>query len=108
MTSRNLLRLWLRKSLSKKKSRTFLRNASADPDQIGWTDRLVRYVAEATVALGNLFGNSEGEPDQITGAAGLAIMVAIVTVALGLLPAIFLRERMRNLASAKGSKETSV
>jgi GPH family glycoside/pentoside/hexuronide:cation symporter len=82
-------------------SRTFLRNATPDPDQIGWGDRMARSVAEITVSLGNLFGNSDGEPDQITGAAGLAILVAVVTLALGLLPAIFLRERMREVAAAE-------
>jgi GPH family glycoside/pentoside/hexuronide:cation symporter len=50
---------------------------------------------------GTFFRNEAGEPDQITGAAGLAIVVAIVTIALGLLPAIFLRERMRDLAASE-------
>jgi GPH family glycoside/pentoside/hexuronide:cation symporter len=40
-------------------------------------------------------------PDQVTGAAGLAIIVAVVTIGLGLLPAIFLRERMQDVAAAE-------
>ena len=37
-------------------------------------------------------------PDQMTGAKGLAIIVAVVTIALGILPALFLRERMKRVA----------
>ncbi len=53
---------------------------------------------------GTFFRNAEGEPDQVAGAAGLAIVIAIVTVGLGILPAIFLRERMRNVAAAGSEK----
>jgi glycoside/pentoside/hexuronide:cation symporter, GPH family len=40
-------------------------------------------------------------PDQVTGAAGLAIIIALVAVGLGILPAIFLRERMQDVAAAE-------
>ena len=40
-------------------------------------------------------------PDQVTGAAGLAIIVAIVAMGLGVLPAVFLRERMKTVAAAE-------
>jgi GPH family glycoside/pentoside/hexuronide:cation symporter len=40
-------------------------------------------------------------PDQVAGAAGLAIIVAVVAMGLGVLPAIFLRERMLNVAVAE-------
>ena len=40
-------------------------------------------------------------PDQIEGAAGLAVIVAVVAIGLGILPAIFLRERLKNLAAAE-------
>ncbi len=53
---------------------------------------------------GTFFRNADGEPDQVAGAAGLAIVIAIVTVGLGILPAIFLRERMRNVAAAGSEK----
>ena len=39
-------------------------------------------------------------PDQVTGAAGLAVVIAIVVIALGILPAILLRERMKDVAEA--------
>ncbi len=39
--------------------------------------------------------------DQVDGAAGLAVIVAIVTIAIGILPAIFLRERFRDIAVAE-------
>ncbi len=38
-------------------------------------------------------------PDQVSGAAGLAIIVAVVAIGLGILPAIFLRERMKQVAA---------
>jgi GPH family glycoside/pentoside/hexuronide:cation symporter len=38
-------------------------------------------------------------PDQVKGAAGLAIIVALVAIGLGILPAIFLRERMMDVAA---------
>jgi len=40
-------------------------------------------------------------PDQVTGAAGLAIIIALVAIGLGILPAIFLRERMQDVAAAE-------
>ena len=42
--------------------------------------------------------------NQVDGAAGLAIIVAVVTVAIGILPAIFLRERMKSIAIAEMKK----
>lgn len=39
--------------------------------------------------------------DQVTGAAGLAIIIAVFTIAVGILPAIFLRERFRDIAEAE-------
>lgn len=52
---------------------------------------------------GTFFRNEDGEPDQVAGAAGLAIVVALVTAGLGILPAIFLRERMRGVAAAEAA-----
>jgi len=40
-------------------------------------------------------------PDQVAGAAALAIIVAVVAMGLGVLPAIFLRERMLDVAVAE-------
>ena len=40
-------------------------------------------------------------PDQVSGAAGLAVVVAVVAMGLGVLPAIFLRERMKDIAEAE-------
>lgn len=56
---------------------------------------------------GRIFRDADGAPDQVAGAAGLAIVIALVTVGLGLLPAIFLRERMKSVAeqeAAAGSR----
>ena len=39
--------------------------------------------------------------DQVDGAAGLAVIIAVVTVGLGVLPAIFLRERFRDIAQTE-------
>jgi GPH family glycoside/pentoside/hexuronide:cation symporter len=55
---------------------------------------------------GAIFKDDAGEPDQVAGAAGLAIVIAVVTIALGTLPAIFLRERMANVAEAELSAES--
>ncbi len=52
---------------------------------------------------GTFFRNAAGEPDQVSGAAGLAIVIALVTVGLGILPAIFLRERMKNVAETEAA-----
>ncbi len=43
-------------------------------------------------------------PDQVSGAAGLAVIVALVAMGLGLLPAIVLRERMKDVAADEGGK----
>ncbi|MBE0566669.1 MAG: MFS transporter, partial [Krumholzibacteria bacterium] len=42
-------------------------------------------------------------PDQVSGAAGLAVVVAVVAMGLGLLPALLLRERMREVAAAEAA-----
>ena len=39
--------------------------------------------------------------DMVDGAAGLAIMIAVVVMAVGVLPAIFLRERFKDVALAE-------
>ncbi len=57
---------------------------------------------------GTFFRDADGEPDQVAGAAGLAIVVAAVTVGLGLLPAIFLRERMQQVAGEASGKAKTV
>ncbi len=52
-------------------------------------------------------------PDQVSGAAGLAIIVALVAMGLGIIPAVVLRERMKDVAAeetaaagqARGFKE---
>lgn len=54
---------------------------------------------------GTFFRNAAGEPDQVTGAAGLAIVIAVVTIGLGILPAIFLRERMKDIAISELGKK---
>jgi len=46
-------------------------------------------------------------PDQVAGAAGLAIIVAVVAMGLGILPAIFLRERMLDIAVAEADVNES-
>jgi GPH family glycoside/pentoside/hexuronide:cation symporter len=43
--------------------------------------------------------------DQVAGAAGLAIAVAIFTIGVGVLPAIFLRERMKDLVTPESVPE---
>ncbi|PJA74433.1 MFS transporter [bacterium CG_4_9_14_3_um_filter_65_15] len=55
---------------------------------------------------GRIFRNAAGEPDQVTGAAGLAVVVALVTVGLGILPAIFLRERLKDVAVTEAAEAT--
>ena len=40
-------------------------------------------------------------PDQVSGASGLAIVVALVAMGLGILPAIVLRERMKDVAASE-------
>jgi len=43
--------------------------------------------------------------DQVTGAAGLSVIIALVTIGIGILPAIFLRERFKQIAEAEISGE---
>lgn len=40
-------------------------------------------------------------PDQVSGAAGLAIIIGVVVAVVGVLPAIFLRERLKDIAAAE-------
>ena len=40
-------------------------------------------------------------PDQVSGAAGLAVIVALVAMGLGIIPAIVLRERMKDVAAGE-------
>jgi len=56
---------------------------------------------------GHFFRDAAGEPDQVAGAAGLAIVVALVAIGLGILPAVFLRERMQDVAAAETTKAVS-
>jgi len=42
-------------------------------------------------------------PDQVSGAAGLAVIVALVAIGLGILPAIVLRERMKDVAAEESA-----
>lgn len=42
--------------------------------------------------------------DQVDGAAGLAIIIALVTIGIGILPAIFLKERLKNIAETEIDK----
>jgi len=56
---------------------------------------------------GRFFVDENGEADQIAGAFGLAVVIAIVTIALGTLPAIFLRERMADLAESEKREKAS-
>jgi len=44
--------------------------------------------------------------DQIAGSAGLAIIIALVVIGIGILPAIFLRERFKDIGQAKGEADT--
>ncbi len=43
--------------------------------------------------------------DVVEGAAYLSIMVAVVAISLGILPALFLRERFKNIAAAEGAEK---
>jgi GPH family glycoside/pentoside/hexuronide:cation symporter len=42
--------------------------------------------------------------DQVAGAAGLAIIIAVFVIGVGILPAIFLRERFKEIAQAEVSE----
>jgi GPH family glycoside/pentoside/hexuronide:cation symporter len=55
----------------------------------------------AIMNSGRFFRNEAGEPDQVAGAFGLAVVIGVVTIALGILPAIFLRERMADVAETE-------
>ena len=46
--------------------------------------------------------------DVVEGAAGLAIVIAVVAIGLGILPAIFLRERFKELPSAEGEDKSGI
>jgi GPH family glycoside/pentoside/hexuronide:cation symporter len=52
---------------------------------------------------GRFFRNEAGEPDQVAGAGGLAIVIALVVIGLGMLPALVLRERMKDVATAEAA-----
>ena len=43
--------------------------------------------------------------DAVTGASYLAIIIAVVVIGLGIMPAIFLRERFKDIASAEGEEK---
>lgn len=45
--------------------------------------------------------------DMVEGAAGLAIAIGVLTIAVGILPAIFLKERFRDVAEAESAGKTS-
>jgi beta-glucosidase len=45
--------------------------------------------------------------NQVDGAAGLAIIIAVVTISVGVLPAIFLKERFRDVTQAGGSDQAA-
>lgn len=45
--------------------------------------------------------------DQVSGAAGLAIIIAAVTIGIGILPAIFLKERLKSVAESEIGKKES-
>jgi GPH family glycoside/pentoside/hexuronide:cation symporter len=45
--------------------------------------------------------------DQVAGAAGLAIIIGIVVISIGILPAIFLKERFKEIAQAEEEKDKS-
>ena len=57
---------------------------------------------------GTFFRGPGGEPDQVSGAFGLAVVIALVTVGLGVLPAIFLRERMKEVAASEAAAGSPV
>ena len=46
--------------------------------------------------------------DVVDGAANLAIMIAVVVIAMGVLPAIFLRERFKDLAAAESVEKSGM
>ncbi len=43
--------------------------------------------------------------DEVEGAAGLAIIIAVFVIAIGILPAIFLRERFKDLAEVEAKEK---
>lgn len=44
--------------------------------------------------------------NQVDGAAGLAVIIAVVTIGIGVLPAIFLKERLKNIAESEIDKQS--
>lgn len=54
-----------------------------------------------------MFGDGDGGTDVVKGASYLAIIVAVVVIGLGVLPAIFLRERFKDVAAAEGAEKVS-
>jgi GPH family glycoside/pentoside/hexuronide:cation symporter len=44
--------------------------------------------------------------DMVDGAAGLSIIIAVIVVAVGILPAIFLRERFKDIAAAESAEKS--
>ena len=57
---------------------------------------------------GHFFRDAAGEPDQMAGAKGLAVVLAVVAIGLGVLPAVVLRERMKNLAAVENVRGPSL
>ncbi len=45
--------------------------------------------------------------DQIEGAAALAIIIGVVTIGIGILPAIYLKERFKNIAESEKEKRST-
>ena len=43
-------------------------------------------------------------PDQVSGAAGLAIIIGVVAIGFGILPAIFLKERFKDIAETEAGE----
>lgn len=50
--------------------------------------------------------NEEFFQDQVEGAAVLAVIIAVVTIGIGILPAIFLKERFKNIAGSEKEKKS--
>jgi GPH family glycoside/pentoside/hexuronide:cation symporter len=45
--------------------------------------------------------------DMVDGAAGLSIIIAVIVITVGILPAIFLRERFKDIAAAESVKKSA-
>lgn len=50
--------------------------------------------------------NEDWFPDQVEGAANLAIIIAVVTIGVGILPALFLRERFKDMADPDADEKS--